>query len=103
MFRRAACAFGAALVLSSMAPAQAHSWYPVSCCSNQDCEPVPNSGITELRGRYHVKYVSSRFGAIDHHVDSRTVLNSQDGQFHGCWRKSGGSVESICFFAPLSM
>jgi hypothetical protein len=97
-------ALGAAILFSFTGlPANAHSWYPTACCSSQDCEPIPSSGISEVKGGYRVSYVSERFGPIDEFVASGKVQLSTDGSFHGCWRNSGIKPRSICFFAPLNV
>lgn len=85
------------------ASAEAHSWYPQSCCSNQDCEAIPIDGIVETNDGYHVTYLSPRFGAIDEYIPRNTVRLSEDGSFHGCWRKDKASPRRICFFAPVNV
>jgi hypothetical protein len=85
------------------APSQAHSWYPTSCCSGQDCEMVPSGGIDEVSNGYRVRYVSDKFGTIDEVVPSSYVRSSQDVNFHACWRKSNVTPKIICFFAPLNV
>lgn len=84
-------------------PAEAHSWYPQSCCSDQDCEAIPIDGIVETNNGYRVTYLSPRFGAIDEYIPRNTVRLSEDGSFHGCWRKDKSSPRRICFFAPVNV
>jgi hypothetical protein len=84
-------------------PSRAHSWYPISCCSGQDCEMVPSDAINEIEKGYHVRYISGKFGAIDEIVPSSYVHSSQDLNFHACWRQNNIVPKIICFFAPLSV
>jgi hypothetical protein len=83
--------------------AEAHSWYPQTCCSGQDCEAIPIDGIVETSDGYRVTYLSPRFGAIDEYIPRNTVRLSEDGSFHGCWRKDKSSPRRICFFAPVNV
>jgi hypothetical protein len=80
----------------------AHSWYPQSCCSNQDCEAIPIDGIIDTGNGYHVIYLSPRFGPIDEFVPRDKARYSEDGGFHGCWRPNKISPRTICFFAPVN-
>jgi hypothetical protein len=82
--------------------AAAHSWYPQSCCSGQDCEPIPIDGIVDTGNGYHVTYLSPRFGPIDEFVPRDKARHSEDGGFHGCWRVNKISPRTICFFAPVN-
>jgi hypothetical protein len=77
-------------------------WYPSSCCSQRDCEPIPIDGITETRSGWKVHYVSVRFGAIDEMIPLGEARHSQDGGFHGCWRRDPTKPRTICFFVPLN-
>lgn len=82
----------------------AHSWYPRSCCSDQDCEMVPASGIEQVSQGYHVRYVSPIFGEINEEVPSTYVRGSQDMNYHACWKKTTlFPPRIICFFAPLNV
>ena len=83
--------------------AQAHSWYPLSCCSENDCEPIPAGGIEETAGGFRVHYRSARFGMIDSFISSDLVKLSQDSNFHGCWQASARQPKVICFFAPFNV
>jgi hypothetical protein len=101
---------GLALCLYMMwggAKAYAHSWYPQQCCSDQDCEPIPDEGVKQTAAGFHVKYVSPRFGAIDEVIPLADAKPSRDGNFHGCWRKSVDTYYApkkwICFFAPMAV
>jgi hypothetical protein len=84
-------------------PVIAHSWYPISCCSNQDCEMVPAEAIRADSKGYRVVYVSDTFGSIDELVPASQVRSSEDSNFHACWKKANVSPRIICFFAPLNV
>ncbi len=78
-------------------------WYPPSCCSQRDCEPIPIDAITETRSGWVVHYVSVRFGAINETIPLREARHSRDGGFHGCWRLNPDTKpRTICFFVPLN-
>lgn len=83
-----------------MTAAGAHSWYPVNCCSERDCEALPIDGIEETATGWHVRYLSERFGAVDEVIPRDRARHSQDGRFHGCWRLSPERPRTICFFVP---
>jgi hypothetical protein len=60
----------------------AHSWYPISCCSNKDCHPVPCEEVNWLQ-QFNPKV---------------TVLSSQDSECHACTTHAGRVP--ICLFKP---
>lgn len=72
--------------------AQAHDWYPISCCSDKDCHPLSEeSGETVTESAEGWKL-----------WDGRTIARgiakmSPDRRFHLC-ETSAKAV--ICFFAP---
>jgi hypothetical protein len=93
----------AVLTFASAYAARAHSWYPNSCCSGMDCEPIPTSSVSQTARGFHVLYNSPRFGMIDEYIPMSTVRGSKDGNFHGCWRMKPMAPRNICFFAPMSV
>ena len=36
--------------LAVACPSQAHDWYPIQCCSGQDCGPVPPGAVKRTPG-----------------------------------------------------
>lgn len=63
-------------LVCSITDSIAHSWYSPSCCSGQDCHPVPCEELTELTdGGY--KYQDFVF-------TKQQVHPSQDNQCHVC-------------------
>lgn len=82
--------------------AWSHSWYPANCCSGQDCEPIPVDAVEEVAEGWHIRFVSPRFGLIDETVRRAEARHSEDGGFHGCWRKDETAPRTICFFAPVN-
>jgi hypothetical protein len=79
-------------------------WYPQSCCSLNDCEPVKVDFIEETSDGWHVRYVSDRMGEIDEFIKRGNERHSQDGGFHGCWRRSetAKNKRTICWFVPVN-
>lgn len=87
----------------STTPVMAHDWYPIECCSGQDCAPIPDTAVAVLPdGSYRVvlkpgdhplvMYEISRvFRATD-----RGLRWSHDAGYHAC--VAGGSI--LCFFIP---
>ena len=80
--------------------ANAHSWYPKECCSNDDCMPVENIE-TDARGDTIV--------IVGHHrikiPRSLRVRSSPDGRSHICFRVvTEPEVDSftmpLCLFQP---
>lgn len=70
--------------------AQAHSWYDASCCSGQDCAPIPMRAVTVTPEGYHVRLTSAEHPHVPQGVVLERVFGdddirlSQDGQFHAC-------------------
>lgn len=78
--------------------AHAHSWYPASCCSNQDCQPVDASEIRSTPTGWQV----APTGEVIPYGDHREQV-SQDGAFHRCSRHfvdPAAEDRTICLFVP---
>ncbi len=81
-----------ALLVLGSSPILAHSWYPVSCCSDKDCRAlIEESGetVTESKDGWTL-------------WDGRTIARgiaklSPDRRFHLC-EMPGKTI--LCFFAP---
>lgn len=72
---------------------QAHDWYPLECCSGQDCAPA---SITPIPGSEDWLITTKHGQAV---VNARTVpfRPSPDGQAHAClW----GGKSLLCLFLP---
>jgi hypothetical protein len=80
------------LVLGSSS-ALAHSWYPVSCCSERDCRPLleeKGETVTEAQDGWRL---------WDGRIIARGIAKlSPDRQFHLCETRT---KTILCFFAPL--
>lgn len=73
------------LTLGSLA--LAHSWYPIKCCSDKDCSPIPCEQIVEQsEGTY--KY-------LDYVFQASNVHPSLDRFCHACISESG---TPLCLF-----
>lgn len=80
--------------------AQAHDapsgWsYPYSCCSDQDCRPVPEAAVRETVDGYVI--VAS--GEVIPYADKR-VRHSPDGEFHWCSVAGSVNGRTLCLFVP---
>jgi hypothetical protein len=87
-----------AVVSLSSLQANAHSWYPIACCSNQDCQPVDHSEILSTPAGWKV----APTGEVIPYGDSREHF-SPDGQFHRCSRHfvdPSNKDSTICLFVP---
>lgn len=60
--------------------AAAHSWYDTTCCAEQDCRPIPDSDVLELRQGWMTPTGWVPYG------DGR-VKPSLDGHYHICMSK----------------
>lgn len=80
------------------ADARAHEWYPLECCSGQDCAPAET---VERRpdGSY---FVTSRGLSAVIPADYALWRKSPDGQIHVCIRRlrSGGEYLVCAFRGP---
>lgn len=78
-----------ALLLMTGAAALAHSWYPLSCCSNNDCRRVPCEDIAETSTGYLYDGVT---------FEKSAMKPSQDRWCHVCILESGSSKRGLCLF-----
>ena len=91
------CAALAAMLLL-VSSATAHEWYPIECCSDNDCAPIPlletpregGGGFTLLDGRF---------------IPYRDLRNSPDAQWHLCEQKwpadNVAARKILCTYAPI--
>lgn len=88
---RTAAAWALLLCLTGMAGA--HSWYPIECCSGQDCQPVSVDDLVEQSdGSW--KYLPT--GLV---FPKETIRPSQDRHFHVCiGRHSFNFGKPLCAF-----
>jgi hypothetical protein len=78
------------------APAGAHDWYPIECCSGYDCAPVDQAELRE--GDTLVVTSKHGTGIVP---ASMTRRESKDHRMHVCMRKSwDGQMRVICVFLP---
>ena len=85
--------------------AQAHSWYPIECCSGRDCAEaqiesihVPTAGnslpVTIVKTKFGTAVVPPNF----------PLRESKDGQIHACmYPTQEGTMMLRCLFVPPSM
>ncbi len=70
--------------------AQAHSWYPPSCCGQNDCHPIPCEEINEPKS-----------GVLEwngHLFSGDKIKPSEDGKCHACIFDNGLVHHPICIF-----
>lgn len=77
--------------------ADAHSWYPWECCSENDCSPL---AITETPFEK-----DGGFYLTDgRHISYKEVRPSPDGRWHLCEQKWPAAVRDrkiLCVYAPI--
>ncbi len=89
---------GTALVVLTtiVAPASAHEWYPIECCSGYDCAPVDNAKLDD--GSDLVVTSKHGTGIVPAAMPRR---ESKDNRMHVCMRPSAdGRMRVICVFLP---
>jgi hypothetical protein len=93
--RHCLAAFAACALLASAPGAPAHDWYPVECCSSQDCAPA-DTVVRQEDGSYHV---TSRGMSAVIPADYSKWRRSPDGRVHVCIRRlRSGAEYLICAF-----
>jgi hypothetical protein len=84
------------LVLNQLvtSAADAHSWYPKECCSDNDCRPVPCAEL--VRGKYGLGWRDRVF------FSEMQIHDSLDDLCHVCVTTYVGYVSyvPICAFIP---
>jgi hypothetical protein len=84
------------LAIGPRFPAHAHSWYPMECCSSNDCMPADAIG-TDARGDLVVTVGSLRIW-VPHGF---AVRSSPDTRAHICFRKDETNfLMPMCLFVP---
>jgi hypothetical protein len=86
----------AALLIGIAAPATAHSWYPVRCCSGEDCAPVIHTVPVEGG-----KWVTSSRGTVFVPKTFR-IDTSRDNDAHICMQPDPVTrrMKLLCYFEP---
>ena len=99
---RSACA-AAAFTGLAIPLAEAHSWYPVDCCSGMDCAPVDRSELLQPSSLHTIPgfdalpvlWVETKHGKAI--VPSSMIpRESKDEKVHACIRDK----KVICIFMP---
>lgn len=107
---------GVVLVLSIL-KVQAHDWYPMECCHEQDCAPatvtsIPTASLMSSnafvpeseRALPSLMMVTTIHGSAIVPPDFK-VRESPDGRAHACLQHmmTTGQMRLICLFLPPSM
>lgn len=93
----------AAILAVLGAPALAHDWYPLACCSAQDCYPVSTSDIDVAAEGYRIRST----GEVIPYDRARITPAEGGGMFHRCSSLGdpskptlGQTQSQLCFWAP---
>jgi hypothetical protein len=84
-----------AATVASILPVQAHSWYPMECCSGQDCHEADM--VTEMPDGSAKVQVGNDTILVPRSLKRRT---SPDAHYHLCYHKWSDSTVVHCFFEP---
>ncbi len=82
----------ASLLVAGSSVSFAHSWYPISCCSEKDCR-----ALTEAKGESVLESLEGWELWDGRTIPRREAKVSPDGQFHLC---ENLAKRILCFFAP---
>lgn len=70
---------------------QAHEFYSIECCNEQDCAPLPDGAVKITKTGYLWDGELFVYG-------ERRIKYSPDGKYHGCaYRYSGNK---LCLYVP---
>lgn len=85
------------------APVYAHDWFPLACCSAQDCYRVPASEIEATPGGWRI----AATGEVIPYDRTRQTPPEGGGEFFRCSFKGNPEARTIgktypraCFWAP---
>lgn len=99
-FWRWVAAAAAGLVLAGVfaAPVLSHDWYPLKCCSNQDCWEAGDDEVTPTEGGWRIE--SS--GEVVPYDDPRVKVTPPEGggRFHVCHLAADPANRALCLFVP---
>jgi hypothetical protein len=84
------------LLLFWMAPARAHDWYDIDCCSNDDCRPVKPGEVEVWDDGECIGYRHIETGRLWCRGKSR-IRPSKDGGDHLCW-PTWAEKPNSCFY-----
>ncbi len=77
--------------------AEAHSWYPWECCSENDCAPIPLAEAPREEG--------GGFTLVDgRRISYRELKPSPDGNWHLCeqkWPANARERKILCIYGPV--
>lgn len=84
---------------SGPAPAGAHDWYPVACCSDQDCVPVDGEVDVSASAEGWVIHATGEVIAYDDRR-IRTTPADVGASYHRCSMGGKPQGRTICLFVP---
>lgn len=71
------------------APIHDHSFYSALCCNGSDCEPIPESAVTETASGFVVEYQSVNGAHVKGFIKRGLEKPSPDGRNHACKMPNG--------------
>jgi len=97
--------FASMLTLAAIAPAFAHEWYPMECCSGMDCAPVEKTERVPIPNdptALPMLLVTTKHGTV---MIPRNFpfRESKDNRMHVCMRPTGVPADPmrlLCVFVP---
>jgi hypothetical protein len=80
--------------------ANSHDWYPLECCSEKDCAPIPDSDVELTNTGYRIK-------STGEHIPYKAARMAPDGQYHVCRYTPSSPIikpmeRPLCFWAPMT-
>lgn len=99
-------AFAVALAIAVPWRAQAHDWYPATCCSARDCRPVPLGEAHQDKNGFLFILINGRWRSIA--PDKIQQTPSPDGLLHVCYSHNDAMPSDpdpsiFCVFIPAAM
>lgn len=79
--------------------AAAHDWYPVECCSDQDCAPVDGEADVSASSEGWVIHATGEVIAYDDRR-IRTTPADVGASYHRCSMGGKPQGRTICLFVP---
>jgi hypothetical protein len=85
----------ALILMTSVEPVAAHSWYHHECCNDRDCFPLAHDAVRETPQGYLLvetgRIIPYSFGKF---------RVSQDDHFHLCTTAGDPMGDILCFYRP---
>lgn len=88
------------MLVFGVTKANSHDWYPLECCSEKDCAPIPETDVEVTPQGYLIKSTGER-------IPYKAARTAPDGQYHVCrYTPSSPIIQPVarppCFWAPMT-